>query len=205
MRYVILVILLSGCSALSDFDGYSFGQPGAAGGAAGSYVPYQDYAGSAGQDQAGAGGQVDLGGAGQDQAGEGGQAGIGGAGGEIEPLAGAGGEPQVDPEPDAGIEPEPDAGEPDAGPESDAGSWMPKTTQCQPCPKIDCNDGILREHASCSSLALDGSYPMFCLITSTTGTCPYDGLVFRGACSSVGCFGDCVPESGDCEAWLQAR
>jgi hypothetical protein len=194
MRYVILVILLSGCSALSDFDGYSFGQPGAAGGAAGSYVPYQDYAGSAGQDQAGAGGQVDLGGAGQDQAGEGGQAGIGGAGGEIEPLAGAGGDPQVDPEPDAGIDPEPDAGEPDAGPEE------LDTMICQPC-IYNSECGVLGEEGlSCTEKV--------CVlpINALDEECPY-GLVLQPPvfCGSFSCVGLCIAPEGDCEAWLQAR
>lgn len=209
MRYITVITILlgiGGCTAISDFAGYTFDEKydpdGGAAGAAGWYDPYQGYAGAAGavEPLGGQGGQ------------EWPQAGQGGAAGGLEPLAGQGGaagEPWV--EPDAGqVEPESDAGqaEPDAGvdPEPDAGQIEPDTSLCQPCiDSTDCRNEV-GGSVSCTALYADGSGPMVCLMR--TGVCPYD-LVVRPeddmCVPGVGCLGWCVPQDGDCEAWLEAR
>jgi hypothetical protein len=197
MRYITVITVLlaiGGCSAISDFEGYTFGSgydpDGGAAGAAGWGDPYQGDAGAAGA--AGTAGTAAL-------AGQGGAAGaagqlepFAGAGGEIEPLGGAGG---AGGEPDAGLD------EPDAGPVE------PDTMQCQPCEvESDC-DGDLDEDISCGKVT--GDEPTRVCLVREARECPY-GLVFRGGvqpyCTDVGCVqGYCVPPEGDCEAWLDAR
>lgn len=200
MRYLIVIVAvfgIVGCTAISDFGGYTFEEKydtGAAGGAAGGYVPYGGYGGAAGgfEPLAGAGGAAGTAG------------GAGGTAGQIEPLAGAAGLPK----PDAGIEPEPDAGiepEPDAG--TDAGVVEPETMQCQPCEvQEDCEDGFGGESGTCGKITGD-ELERVCLVQGT-GTCPY-GLVFRSGTTClpepIGCTGYCVPQDGNCETWLDAR
>ncbi|MFQ5339995.1 MAG: hypothetical protein ACE5F6_00455 [Anaerolineae bacterium] len=213
MRYVTIIVVvfgIVGCSAISDFGGYTFEQKydsGAAGaaGAAGGYVPYQGQAGAF-WPLAGAGGAAAA------PAGQGGMAGhpeplagAGGQAGQPEPDAGVEPEPEPEPEPDAGIEPEPDAGispQVDAGQvEPDAGPVEPDTMQCQPCEvEADC-EGEPEEILSCGKVTGDEPTRV-CLIWVNwgAGACPY-GLVFRGGASS----GFCVPPGGDCPAWLDAR
>jgi hypothetical protein len=207
MRYITVITVLlaiGGCSAISDFAGYTFEEKyapdGGAAGAAGWFDP-RGYAGAAGgfEPLAGAGGAA------------GALAGQGGMAGRPEPLAGAGGqagEPWVEPEPepDAGIEPEPDAGispPVDAGQvEPDAGPAEPDTMQCQPCEvDADCG-GEPEETLACGKVTGDEDIRV-CLIwvSWAGGPCPY-GLVFREGASS----GFCVPPNGDdCSAWLDAR
>lgn len=211
---IVTVFVINGCSLLSDFGGYTFEQQYALdAGAAGARSPFDGFAGAGGEYLAGAGGEIDLGGAGgvdEPTAGAGGQdeplAGAGGAGGQDEPAAGAGGvggvggqdEPFAGAGGQAGV-----GGEPDPGGVGGVGD--PETMQCQPCiDDTDCGNE-LKEGAVCRPLRADGG-PMVCLVR-TGGACDYD-LVKREEdtmCVGSMCIGYCVPQDGDCAAWLEAH